>query len=115
VMHARGIVVFLDWVPWGNVSTKGFILFGLSLQVTKRGPLDASLGVFMEKPSQRVWHFLGYGLRHVGVVLLDFLMWFTPSEADAALFDATICLLAFGNVGCGSFDSSVVSCGRECV
>ncbi|KAK7289052.1 hypothetical protein RIF29_02606 [Crotalaria pallida] len=32
-----------------------------------------------------------------------------PSEADAALSDASICLLAFGNAGRGSFDSVVYS------
>ncbi|KAK7288708.1 hypothetical protein RIF29_02181 [Crotalaria pallida] len=32
----------------------------------------------------------------------------TPSEADAALSDASICLLAFGNAGRGSFDSVVM-------
>ncbi|KAK7230535.1 hypothetical protein RIF29_47201 [Crotalaria pallida] len=31
-----------------------------------------------------------------------------PSEADAALSDASICLLAFGNAGRGSFDSVVM-------
>ncbi|KAK7288572.1 hypothetical protein RIF29_02036 [Crotalaria pallida] len=31
-----------------------------------------------------------------------------PSEADAALSDASICLLSFGNAGRGSFDSVVM-------
>ncbi|KAK7288571.1 hypothetical protein RIF29_02035 [Crotalaria pallida] len=54
-MHARGIVAFLDLAPWRNAS-KGIILFGLSLSVTKHGPFDAILGEFIEKPNEMSWH-----------------------------------------------------------
>ncbi|KAK7289215.1 hypothetical protein RIF29_02809 [Crotalaria pallida] len=54
-MHARGIVAFLDLAPWRNAS-KGIILFGLSLSVTKHGPFDAILAEFIEKPNEMSWH-----------------------------------------------------------
>lgn len=37
---------------------------------------------------------------------------FVPSDADEAPLDVSICLHAFGIVGCGSF-SGVKSCERE--
>ena len=37
---------------------------------------------------------------------------FLPSDADEAPLDVSICLHAFGIVGCGSF-SGVKSCERE--
>ncbi|KAK7288624.1 hypothetical protein RIF29_02090 [Crotalaria pallida] len=126
-MHARGIVAFLNLAPWRNAS-KGIILFGLSLSVTKHGPFDAILGEFIEKPNEMSWHcpwgvHAPHGrtcekMRHnvqMGSrgIVLDVVR-VAPSEADAALSDASICLLALGNAGRGSFDS-VVSCKRECV
>ena len=53
-MHERGIVALLDLAPRGNAS-KGIILFGLSLSVTKHGPFDAILVVFIEKPNEILW------------------------------------------------------------
>ncbi|KAK7274037.1 hypothetical protein RIF29_15107 [Crotalaria pallida] len=73
-------------------------------------PFHAIFGELIESPSEKMRHNVQMGSR--GIVL-DVVR-VAPSEPDAALSDASICLLAFGNAGRGSFDS-VVSCKRECI